>query len=180
MSLHQKRRREFLQAHKILVIFCLVMAGEMIFGLPFHVVRYFRPTFMDVFTLNNADLGDAMAIYGITAMLSYFPGGMLADRFSVRKLMSISLVATGLGGLYLAMIPGQLGLSIVFGYWGVTTILLFWSAMIRATREWGGKFSQGKAFGILDGGRGLVAAGAATAAVFLLTTLLPKNLEGPG
>ncbi len=153
------------------------MAGEMIFGLPFHVVRYFRPTVMDVFGLNNAALGDAMAIYGITAMVSYFPGGVIADRFSARKLMSLSLFATALGGVYLATIPGQLGLSIVFGYWGVTTILLFWSAMIRATREWGGKLAQGRAFGILDGGRGLIAAGVSTVAVFFLASLLPHDLE---
>ncbi len=95
MSIDQVIAREPNRAHKLLVIFCLVMAGEMIFGLPFHVVRYFRPTFMDVFNMKNAELGDAMAIYGITAMLSYFPGGVLADRFSARKLMSISLLATG-------------------------------------------------------------------------------------
>jgi len=162
---------------KWIVIIFLIMAGEMIFGLPFHVVRYFRPTFLEVFNLSNAALGDAMAIYGITAMISYFPGGVIADRFSARKLMSLSLIATGAGGLYLATIPGPTGLAILFGFWGMTTILLFWSAMIRATREWGGKFAQGRAFGFLDGGRGLLAAGVATLAVFILSAFLPNNLS---
>ena len=31
------------------------------------------------------------------AMLAYFPGGAIADRFSDRKLMTASLVMTGLG-----------------------------------------------------------------------------------
>lgn len=149
----------------------------MIFGLPFHVVRYFRPTLLDVFNLTNAKLGDAIAVYGVTAMISYFPSGVIADRFSARKLMSLSLLATALGGVYMATIPGQTGLSLLFGYWGVTTILLFWSAMIRATREWGGKLAQGRAFGLLDGGRGLVGAGAATIAVFFLSGLLPSDLD---
>lgn len=149
----------------------------MIFGLPFHVVRYFRPTLLEVFNLTNAKLGDAIAIYGVTAMISYFPSGVIADRFSARKLMSFSLLATALGGVYMATIPDQTGLSLLFGYWGITTILLFWSAMIRATREWGGKLAQGRAFGILDGGRGLVGAGAATMAVFFLAGLLPSDLE---
>ena len=52
-------------------------------------------------------------------------------------------------------------MSVLYAYWGVTTILLFWAAMIRATREWGGASQQGRAFGILDGGRGAVAAGIA-------------------
>lgn len=160
-----------------LTIFSLVFAGEMIFSLPFHVARFFRPTMLNVFQLSNTELGDSISVYGIMAMLAYFPGGAIADRYSARKLMTISLVATGLGGLFFAKIPTQLGLSVLFGYWGITTIFLFWAAMIKATRDWGGHLSQGKAFGILDGGRGLVAAGAATLAVFILSSLMPENIE---
>ena len=159
------------------IIFSLILAGEIIFGLPFHIARFFRPTFLEVFQINNVQLGGAVAIYGVTALLSYFPSGVIADRFSARKLMSFSLLATALGGIYLTTIPGQTGLSILFGFWGVTSILLFWSAMLRATREWGGELAQGKAFGLLDGGRGLVAAGIATIGVFFLSALLPGNWE---
>lgn len=160
-----------------MTMFTLVFAGEMIFSLPFHVIRIFRPTLLEVFNLTNTEIGDSMAFYGIMAMLTYFPGGTLADRFSARKLMSISLLATGLGGLYFAQIPDHTGLTILFGWWGMTTIFLFWAAMIKAARDWGGKLSQGKAFGILDGGRGLIAAGAATLAVFILSSFLPVQTE---
>jgi sugar phosphate permease len=162
---------------KWLIIFSLIIAGEMIFGLPFHVIRYFRPTLLDVFKLTNTQVGDAIAIYGITAMISYFPSGVIADRFSARKLMSFSLVATALGGIWMVSIPNQLGLSLLFGFWGITNILMFWSAMLRATRTWGGKLAQGRAFGLLDGGRGLVGAGAATIAVFFLASFLPSDLN---
>jgi nitrate/nitrite transporter NarK len=160
-----------------LTIFSLVFAGEMIFSLPFHVARFFRPTLLEVFRLTNTELGDVFAFYGIMAMLAYFPGGTLADKFSPRKLMTFSLLATGLGGIYFAQIPGQSGLFVLFGWWGVTTIFLFWAAMIKATREWGGHLSQGKAFGILDGGRGLVAAAAATLAVVILSAFMSDNIE---
>jgi len=160
-----------------LIIFCLVFSGEMIFSLPFHIARFFRPTVLDVFGLSNAELGDVFAIYGIIAMLAYFPGGTIADHFSARKLMASSLVATAIGGLYLAQIPGGVGLSVLFGYWGLTSILFFWAAMIKATREWGGSHKQGRAFGILDGGRGLVAAATASVAVWLLSTILPADLD---
>lgn len=162
---------------KFLIIFCLIVAGEMIFGLPYHVLRYFRPTFLEVFNITNAAIGDAFAIYGIMAMLSYFPSGVIADRFSARKLMTFSLFATALGGIYMVSIPNQIGLAVLFGYWGVTTILLFWAAMIRATREWGGKLAQGRAFGLLDGGRGLMGAAAATIAVFFLATFLSSDID---
>ena len=55
---------------RILQITALVIAGEMIFGLPFHIARFFRPTFLDVFNFSNTQLGDVFAVYGITAMVS--------------------------------------------------------------------------------------------------------------
>ena len=169
MSLFSKKKIR----SKWLIIFCLILAGEIIFGLPFHIVRFFRPTFLDVFNINNAQLGDAFAVYGVLAMISYFPSGILADRYSARKLITLSLLTTGIGGFVFMTIPGPGGLALLFGFWGITTILFLWSALLRATREWGGKLNQGKAFGLLDGGRGLLAAGAASIGVLLLSTLLP-------
>ncbi|VAW82093.1 hypothetical protein MNBD_GAMMA12-90, partial [hydrothermal vent metagenome] len=144
---------------------------------PFHVTRFFRPTFLEVFNLTNGQLGDVFAVYGIFATLAYFPGGVLADYFSARKLMTASLLATALGGVLIAQIPSFWGLSLIFAFWGLTTILMFWAALIKATREWGGEQKSGSAFGILDGGRGLVAAIVATAAVWIFTLLLPEKLD---
>jgi sugar phosphate permease len=160
---------------RILHMLVLVLAGEMIFSLPFHTARFFRPTFLDAFGFSNTELGDAFAVYGVTAMLAYFPGGVLADRFPARKLMALSLLATAAGGLFMASFPGFVPMAVLYGYWGITTIFLFWAAMIRATRAWGGTGSQGIAFGVLDGGRGLVAAGFAMFAVAMLATYLPAE-----
>lgn len=175
MSTDSQNVNGFIRRYAIL--FCLVFAGEIIFSLPFHVARFFRPTLLSVFNLTNTGLGDVFAVFGLTATLVYFPGGMLADIFSARRLMALSLFATALGGIYMAQLPGHFGLSLLFGYWGITSILLFWSAMIKATREWGGESKQGSAFGLLDGGRGLVAALVATTAVAVLTYVLPRELS---
>lgn len=153
----------------------LIIAGEAVFSLPFHVARFFRPTVLQVFELSNTELGAAQAVYGVVAMLAYFPGGPLADRFSARSLLTASLLTTSLGGLYFATFPPYEALSVLFGFWGLTTILLFWAALIRATREWGGADEQGRAFGILDGGRGLFAAVMAAAAVWVFQALLPGD-----
>ncbi|MEM7468442.1 MAG: MFS transporter [Pseudomonadota bacterium] len=152
-------------------LICLIAAGEMIFSLPFHITRYFRPTFLATFGLTNATLGDIFAGYGLVAMAAYFPGGLLADRLPARLLITLSLIATGVGGLYLLTFPSANGLRFLFAYWGLTTILLFWAALLRATREWGGLQQQGLAYGLLDGGRGLMAALAASIAVFLFALI---------
>jgi len=161
--------------NRILRITALIVAGEMIYGLPFHTQRFFRPTMLDAFSITNTQLGDMFAAFGFTAMVSYFLGGPLADRYSARSLMVTSLVLTALGGFYMATIPGVLAMTILYAFWGVTTSFLFWAALIKATRDWGGSSSQGLAFGILDGGRGLAAAMLGAVAVGILATFLPEQ-----
>ena len=160
---------------RVLFIAAVVIAGEMVFGVPFHIQRFFRPTLLEVFGFTNTQLGDLFAIYGITAMLSYFPGGVLADYFSARRLITLSLIATGLGGFYMATIPGAAQMAMLYGFWGVTTVFMLWGAMIRATREWGGDSSQGTAFGILESGRGLTAAIVASIAAIAFGFLMPDD-----
>lgn len=155
----------------------LVLAGEVIFFLPFVLARVFRPTLLDVFGLTNLELGMAFSVYGVVAMLAYFPGGPLADRFDARKMMVIALIATSAGGWVMLSIPTLFELRLLYGYWGLTTILLFWAPLIRATRQWAGGQLPGRAFGLLDGGRGLAAAAVGTAAVYLYGALLPSEVE---
>ena len=113
-------------------------------------------------------------MYGIVAFISYFFGGILADKFKPNTLMAIALWLTALGGFYMTTIPNLLMLKVLYGYWGFTTIFLFWAAMIKATRIWGGVDSQGKAFGFLDGGRGLVAALFGTLGVVIFSIFMPS------
>jgi len=154
----------------------LIVAGETVFLLPFVVARIFRPTFLDVFGITNLQLGAAFALYGSIAMAAYFLGGPLADRFSARRLMTAALLATSLGGIFFVVIPSLMVLTLLYGFWGLTTILMFWAALIRATREWGGIDRQGRAYGILDGGRGLFVALLASISVWVFASLLPAEV----
>ncbi len=146
----------------------LVLAGELIFSLPFHITRYFKPAVLDVFQITNTNLGDAFAFYGILALLSYFPGGYLADRYPPKKLIFYSLLLTGIGGIYFATLPKPIVLPYLYAFWGITTILFFWGALIKYTSDWGGVYHQGRAFGYLEAGRGLVASIFSSLAFFLI------------
>ena len=143
---------------RISTLVILIIAGEAIFFLPFVMARIFRPTMLAFFDISNTELGTWFSIYGVVAMISYFFGGTLADRFSARNLMVTALWSTATGGFLMAVIPNPEMMRILYALWGFTTICLFWAAMIRATREWGGADFQGRAFGWLEGGRGAVAA----------------------
>jgi MFS transporter, GlpU family, inner membrane protein len=153
----------------------LILAGEAVFALPFHVARFFRPTVLEVFSISATELGAAQGIYGIMAMLAYFPGGLIADRFSARKLLATSLWMTAAGGFYMATFPDYRGALLLWGFYGITTIMLFWAALIRATRDWGGHDEQGRAYGLLDGGRGILAAGLASVGVMMFSLAFPEG-----
>ena len=75
----------------------------------------------------------------------------------------------------MATIPGPVGMAFLYGFWGVTTIFLFWGALIRATREWGGDSAQGAAFGILESGRGIAAALFASLLVAIFAWYMPDD-----
>ncbi|MFT4611773.1 MAG: sugar phosphate permease [Glaciecola sp.] len=161
----------------VYIILLLILAGEAVFILPFVLVRIFRTTFLESFDITQTELGSCFSIYGLVALVSYLFGGPLADKFRPHILMSVALLLTALGGFYLATYPTLANLHILYGFWGFTTIFLFWAAMIKATRIWGGQSKQGIAFGFLDGGRGLVAALFGSVGVLIFSAFITKDIE---
>jgi sugar phosphate permease len=155
----------------------LILAGEAVFILPFVLPRIFRPTVLDVFQLDNVELGLCFSVYGVVALISYLIGGPLADKYPPRKLMGVALWMTAAGGIIFASFPSYLTLKILYGYWGFTTIFLFWAPMIKAARVWGGTNAQGKAFGLLDGGRGLTGALFGLLGVVIFSIFISGNIE---
>ena len=154
----------------------MILSGELIYILPYFLPRVFRPTFLAVFDLNNIELGSLFSVYGSVAFFSYIFGGTFADKFLPRKLIATSLILTSLGGFVLMYYPSFMILQILYGYWGFTTVFLFWGAMIKGTRIWGGSQNQGQAFGFLDGGRGLTAALMGSVGVFIFSFFLPEDV----
>jgi len=111
------------------------------------------------------------------AIPSYLLGGPLADKYPPRKLMAIALWMTAIGGLVFASFPNFNTLQVLYGYWGFTTIFLFWAPMIKAARMWGGNSSQGRAFGLLDGGRGLTGFLFGLLGVLIFSIFISDNVE---
>ena len=59
MSQSEKQTFGFSHADspRLMTMIALIIAGEAIFSLPFHVTRFFRPTFLEVFEFSNMQLG---------------------------------------------------------------------------------------------------------------------------
>ena len=153
---------------KLLRLWTVILAGEAIFLLPFVLPRLMRSAMLDQWGISNTELGTAFSVYGFVAIAAYAFGGPLADRFRPRKLMAFALVTTAAAGWFMTQSPSAFSLALLYGFFGLSTILLFWSAMLRTTHDLAGDQSQGAAFGLLDAGRGLVAALIASGLVLVL------------
>jgi sugar phosphate permease len=125
----------------------------------------FQLSILESFGITGTQLGQMYAMLGVLYMVTYLPSGWLADRVSPRILMSFSLAFAGLLGLWFSTMPSFGSLIVIFAGWGIAAGLTFWAALIKATNLLAEPSEQGRFFGILDGGRGLVEALLATLAV---------------
>lgn len=153
-----------------LVMTCLCLSGGIIYLLPYLREVYYLPL-MEALGLTNTQLGVLMSVFGVAAMVSYFPGGWLADRISPRVLISISMISTGLAGFYFASFPSYRICILIHAFWGISVTLTFWAALIKATRNWAPPSRQGRAFGVLEGGRGIAELVSSTALLALFAHL---------
>lgn len=127
----------------------------MIYGLPYFR-SYYYDAYLEAYNLTNTQMGMFGTMFGIFGMISYLFGGVVADMISPRKLMSISLVLTGLGGLLHLMHPSYGMLLFIYMLWGFTSLFAFWPSLLKALRQLAGPDEQSKATGFMDGGRGIV------------------------
>lgn len=137
-----------------LVMAVLGLSGAVIYLLPFLREIYYEPLRVAL-GLTHSQSGVLMATFGAASMVAYIPGGWLADRMAPRLLISGSLVSTGLLGFLFSTFPSYPVAIAIHALWGVTVTGMMWGALIKATRDWASGDEQGKAFGMLEAGRGI-------------------------
>jgi MFS family permease len=101
-------------------------------------------------------LGMLSSIYGIVNFIVYLPGGYLADRVSAKKLVVAGALGTAVFGLWYAALPGFIWLLVIHMGFAITTVFIFWAAMVKAVNNLGTDAEQGKMFGFLEGSRYLI------------------------
>jgi predicted MFS family arabinose efflux permease len=94
--------------------------------------------------------------------------------------LAFSFLSTGLSGFYFATIPPFKVVMGLFVFWGITSILTFWAALIKAVRMLGESSEQGRLYGLLEGGRGVAVTvvGFITLAVFAKLGSATAGLSG--
>ncbi|MFM0205198.1 MFS transporter [Paraburkholderia fungorum] len=153
-------------AQRYIQLMLLVLAAGAIYPI-LYLRQVYQPTMLEVFHITDSQLGYLYSSLGTIFLLSYLPSGWLADRIAPRLLICFSLIATGVLGLWYSTAPSFHVLMLIFGGWGVSTGLTFWAAVIKRVTMIAGTHEQGRFFGLLDGGRGLIEAMLATIAITL-------------
>ena len=107
-------QKESLFKKNIVKILILAFAGSIIYGLPYFRYYYYD-AYVAAYGLTNTQMGMLGSAYGVLGVFSYLIGGVLADRFSAKKLLVFSLIATGLGGVIHLMHPSFTFLVALYG-----------------------------------------------------------------
>lgn len=151
----------------LFTLIVITISGAMIYGLPYFRL-YFYDAYLSTYNLTNTQMGTFGSMFGIFGMISYLFGGVVADIVSPRKLMSVSLILTGIGGFLHLLHPNYTMLLAIYAMWGFTSLFAFWPSLLKSLRGIANENEQSKAYGFMDGGRGIVYAidGALIVAIF--------------
>ena len=78
-------------ARNFITILLIAAGGAIIYGLPYFRYDYYD-AYLEVYHLTNTQMGVFGSIFGVFGMISYLFGGYLADRVSIRLLLTVCLV----------------------------------------------------------------------------------------
>ncbi|TKC78943.1 MFS transporter [Trinickia terrae] len=164
------------RAQRYVQLMLLVVAAGAIYPI-LYLRQVYQTTMLEVFAINDSQLGYLYSSLGTLFLVSYLPSGWLADRIAPRFLICFSLIATGALGVWYATVPSYPMLMVIYCGWGITTGLTFWAAVIKRVNMIAHD-EQGRFFGFLDGGRGLIEALLATIAISLFAYVANTRGEG--
>ena len=133
----------------------LIMGGGTIYKLA-NLKDVFYVPMQEHLGLSNTEIGLLLSINSIVATALFVVGGYLADRFQTRTVISAGLIAAGAIGLYMSSFPDFNMMMIIFALLAACSDCLFWPALLKSVRQLGDSDEQGRMFGFLEGGRGVI------------------------
>ncbi|NIZ41318.1 MFS transporter (plasmid) [Entomospira entomophila] len=148
----------------------LVLSAGSIYPLVYLRTNFQEPL-LEVLDISIDQLSTLYSMLGMMFVIGYLPSGWLADRFSAKWLIVFSLISTSLLGIWLSTIPSYSMIQLIFIGFGFSTVFTFWSSLMKAVKLLTTPETEGKFFGILDGGRGLVEAILGTIAISIFVAI---------
>lgn len=137
-------------------VFCiLTLSGGIAFKLSSMKDMFYVPM-QQFMGLTNTQIGGALSAYGIVQTIGLIFGIYICDMFSKKYMIGGSLIGLGAIGVYLSTFPGYWGFLIAFGAMAILGEVTYWPVLLKAIRLLGDEKTQGRMFGFLEMGRGII------------------------
>jgi len=114
------------------------------------------PQMLELWQISKTQFGVLMSIYGIVHNIFYVALSWAQDRFSSRVLIPVNMVLGGLTTFFLGTTTDFSTLCFLFVMLSLWCEGAFWPAILAAVRKSTTDANQGKVFGLLEGGRGII------------------------
>ena len=144
----------------------LILGGGTIFKLSSMKDVFYVPMQND-WGLTNTQIGLSFTVYTIVQTTGLFLSLYIADRYSKKILLPFGLIGVGLCGLYLSTLPSFTGYLLCFAAMAFFADVVYWPVLLKAVRLLGTQEEQGRMFGFLEAGRGVVDVVVASGALFV-------------
>ncbi|MCI9067992.1 MAG: MFS transporter [Lachnospiraceae bacterium] len=100
-----------------------------------YLARYsFYDQVIEGLKISNSQLGVLYGLYGTTATIAYFPGGVLADKVRVKYLATLGFAMSAILTFWYSTAPSYGQLKIIFLLFGLCTTFIFWGIRYKAIR----------------------------------------------
>lgn len=137
-------------------VFCiLTLSGGIAFKISSMKDMFYVPM-QEFMGLTNTQIGGALSVYGIVQTIGLIGGIYVCDLISKKYMIGGSLVGIGLVGLYISTFPAYWGFLIAFGILAILGEVTYWPVLLKAIRLLGDEKTQGRMFGFLEMGRGII------------------------
>ncbi|QGZ97906.1 MFS transporter [Mycoplasma sp. NEAQ87857] len=151
---------------KIIILIILAGLDVFVIALPYYI-RNFIPNTYTKLHVDEATFTQMAAIVGWVTLITQLPGGWLADKFSVKKLLIIGVSLTIVGAVWFALLilyGGSIEKTPLLNYqyyaiyalWGVSTTPFFWTPLWKLVSQQAKGKDQALAYSLQGGFNGLM------------------------
>ena len=106
--------------------------------------------------LSHTQIGTAISVAGLISTFGFLASIYLTDRISKKIMIPMALLGSCLCGVWLSTFPSYRMFLVIYCLLAVCADMLYWPTMLKTVRLLGTEEEQGRMFGIMEAGRGLV------------------------
>lgn len=133
----------------------LMLGAGTIYKLGFLKDAFYVPM-LEFMGLSHTQIGTAMSIAGLISTFSFLTAIGITDKVSKKIMIPFSLISICLCGIWLSTFPSYPVFLLIYCLLAICADMLYWPTMLKTVRLLGTEDEQGRMFGIMEAGRGLM------------------------